>query len=111
MAKYQLVVLTNAAKGKDAEFNEWYDTQHIPDVLQIAGFTGAQRYKLQPAAGQTNWSYLAIYDVETDDPAKTMEAMQAHAAAGKMRMSDASDSATATVFFASPLGGKRSPGK
>ena len=111
MAKYQLVVLTNAAKGRDDEFNKWYDGQHVGDVLRIPGFTACQRFRLQPGSGQTAWSYLALYDVETDDPAKTMEAMQAHAMSGQMPMSDAADLSTATVFFASPLGGKVTAGK
>lgn len=106
MARYQLVVLTNAAPGKDAEFNAWYDNRHVQDVLAIPGFLGAQRFKLTPGSGQTNWSYLALYDIETDDPAKTMADMQAHAASGKMEMSDAADLSTATVFFASTLGPK-----
>ena len=106
MAKYQLVVLTNAAKGRDEEFNKWYDEQHVGDVLAIPGFSACQRYRLTPASGQTAWSYLALYDVETDDPAKMMAAMQTHAQSGKMPMSDAADLSTATVFFASPLGAK-----
>jgi hypothetical protein len=106
MARYQLVVLTNAAKGKDAEFNAWYDNTHVKDVLEIPGFLAAQRYKLAPGSGQTNWSYLALYEIETDDPAKTMADMQAHAASGKMAASDAADLSTATVFFASTLGPK-----
>ena len=106
MAKYQLVVLTNAAKGRDEEFNAWYDKTHVKDVLAIPGFTGCQRYKLNPASGQTNWGYLALYDVETDDPAKMMAAMAEAGASGRMEMSEAADLSTATVFFAQPLGPK-----
>lgn len=32
MAKYTFIVMTNSTAGKEAEFNEWYNQQHIPDV-------------------------------------------------------------------------------
>ena len=112
MAHYQLVVLTNAAAGRDEEFNAWYDGQHLPDVLSVPGFVSAQRFRLAPASGHTAWSYLAIYDVETDDPAKAMAELEARAASGQMAMSDAADLSNATVFFASALGPKvAAPGK
>jgi hypothetical protein len=104
MPRYQLIVLTNAAKGRDEEFNDWYDNQHLGDVLSVPGFVGAQRFRLDPAAGSTDWSYLAIYDMETDDPAKCMAELQAQGAAGKMVMSDAADLSNATVFYATALG-------
>lgn len=37
MARYKLVAFSNAAGGQDAEFNAWYDGQHMPDVLAIPG--------------------------------------------------------------------------
>ncbi len=104
MPRYQLIVLTNAVKGRDGEFNDWYDNRHLADVLSVPGFTGAQRFRLEPASGITDWSYLAIYDMETDDPAKCMADLQAKGAAGQMVMSDAADLSNATVFYASALG-------
>ena len=35
MSRYLFVVMTNSGEGKDAEFNRWYDNQHIPDVLRV----------------------------------------------------------------------------
>jgi len=32
------VVMTNPTTGKEAGFNEWYNTHHIPDVLNVPGF-------------------------------------------------------------------------
>jgi hypothetical protein len=104
MARHQLVVLTNAAPGRDAEFNEWYDQRHLQDVLAVPGMVSAQRFHLKPGMGHTAWSYLAIYDVETDDPAKVLAELQARA--GEMEMSSAADLSNATLFFASALGPK-----
>ena len=44
MAKYTFVVLTNPTSGKEAEYNKWYNDQHIPDVLNVPGFVAAQRF-------------------------------------------------------------------
>src|SRR5947207_10711654 len=71
MAKYTFVVLTNPTPGKDAEYNRWYNEQHIPDVLQASGFVCAQRFRLADTqmGGDTNnaYKYLALYEIETDD--------------------------------------------
>ena len=46
------LVFTNPVKGKEREFNEWYDTVHVPEVLGIPGVLSAQRFDVGvPAAG------------------------------------------------------------
>lgn len=51
------------------EFNDWYDTEHIPDRLVIDGFDRADRYVEVDAPG----NYLAVYQLDDmaalDDPA------------------------------------------
>ena len=66
MSRYVFVVLTNASGGRDDEFNEWYNNQHIPDVLKIPGFVAAQRFNIAGAQmdGATSpWRYLALYEL------------------------------------------------
>ena len=47
MAKYTFVVLSNSTTpAEEAEYNEWYNKIHIPDVLNVPGFVAAQRFKL-----------------------------------------------------------------
>lgn len=67
MAKWVMVVETNCAdKAKEAEFNEWYNKTHLPDVLKTPGFTRATRYEnINPSEGEPK--FLAIYEIETDD--------------------------------------------
>ena len=47
-------VLTNPTAGMEAEYNRWYDDQHIPDVLAVPGFVGVQRFKLSAVPGIPN---------------------------------------------------------
>ncbi len=46
MGGYLGVALTNPVEGKEQAFNEWYDNQHVPDLLAVPGCVAAQRYKL-----------------------------------------------------------------
>ncbi len=46
----------------EAEFNDWYDDEHIPVRMAVSGFTGAQRYK--HVSGP---SYLTVYDMVSTD--------------------------------------------
>jgi hypothetical protein len=74
MAKWLLVVETNCADAsREAEFNEWYDKTHLPDVLETPGFVRATRYEnTQPSKERAK--FLALYEVETDDIAKFQKA-------------------------------------
>jgi hypothetical protein len=66
MNKCMLLVLTNPIEGKEQEFNEWYTSQHIRDILKVGGVVAAQRFRF--LAGKGGFGYLALYELETDDP-------------------------------------------
>jgi hypothetical protein len=52
----------------EAEFNDWYDHEHIPARMAAPGFTGAQRYHSVEGP-----AYLAIYDMESAQALATPE--------------------------------------
>ncbi len=88
MQEWLLIVETNCNDEKrESEFNRWYDTIHIPDVVNdTPGFKKATRYVIRdPKKGKGK--YLAVYEIETDDIKKTMEAharvVQSKRAAGR----------------------------
>lgn len=95
MTKAVLVVMTNAqTPEQEADFNEWYDKVHLPDVLQTPGVVKATRYKL--AAGRPKegrGQYLALYEVETADPttvlAQIQETLQRREVEGSKSMHEA----------------------
>ena len=92
--KYTYVVLTNPVEGREAEYNEWYDNQHLSDVLQIPGMVGAQRFHAAPeliSSGEAKWHYLAIYDIETDNLNGVFAEMQRRAGTSVLPISDALD--------------------
>jgi hypothetical protein len=52
----------------EAEFNGWYDTEHIPLRMACPGFASAQRYRATASA-----SYLAVYEMGNAADLKTAE--------------------------------------
>jgi len=60
MAKGFLLVTMDPPPGLEDEFNDWYDTEHIPDRASIPGFETARRFVCI-----SGWpKYLAFYDLE-----------------------------------------------
>ena len=95
MAKYTFVVLSNpTTPGQEAEYNEWYNKIHIPDVLNVPGFVAAQRFTLADAQlgdGPHAHRYLALYEIETDDAKTTLKELQKRVGTADMVMSDGID--------------------
>ena len=99
MSRHTLVVMTNAADGKDAEFNAWYTDVHLPEVLEVEGFQSAQRFKVADAtfAGDSQYAYLALYEIETDDLQSALNALKD--AAKNMNMSATLDRSVGAWAF------------
>ena len=99
MAKHVLLVFSDPADGKEAEYNDWYDNIHLGEVIAIDGFVGAQRFKVSDVVPSvTSHKYLAIYELDIDDPAIAMKNLTE--ATPTMRMSDAFNAATAQICMA-----------
>ncbi len=76
MEKHILVVAINCSDpAREDEFNEWYDTIHLPDVLETPGFVRATRWE-HTDPKEKDAKFLALYDIETDDIQATMKALQ-----------------------------------
>ena len=52
----------NVAPEVDAEFNQWYDKEHIPALAAVPGVFSARRFR-----GTGNRKYVALYHLETPD--------------------------------------------
>lgn len=68
MIEAQLVVLTNAVDGRDADFNDWYSNIHARDTMRMRGGLAQQRFRfadeqVQDFGGAFPAKYLALYDV------------------------------------------------
>jgi hypothetical protein len=56
-----LLAITDIPAEIEAEFNEWYDTEHVPERLAVPGFRAAQRYRAIEGAP----AYQALYDLDS----------------------------------------------
>ena len=101
MADYKFVVLTNPVEGREDEYNAWYDDQHLNDVLKAPGFWRAQRFENADPLSDAppRYKYLAIYDFESDDLARTFETFFTLAGTDQMPISDAMDKDVSPIVY------------
>jgi hypothetical protein len=109
MRKYRMLVFSDPLKGGEKDYNDWYSGRHLADIVAMPGFTGAQRFKLQSVPlGRCANNYLAIYDMETDDPDAAVANMFSMRDTAAMPMSPAFDMASVNVYvfevLADPVG-------
>ena len=103
MAKALLVVLTNVKdSSQEAELNDWYDHDHLTDVLTTPGCTKASRYELHGPSAVGQAKYLALYEFETDAPSTIVPSLTAtlaeRGAAGHMVQHPALDLVGMSVY-------------
>jgi hypothetical protein len=110
MAKYTFIVMTNPVAGKEAEYNEWYNKHHIPDVLNVPGFVCAQRFRIADTQmdGEASkaYKYLALYEIETDDLAGVLKELRARGGTPEIVPSDAIDMKNVGTFIFTPVAEK-----
>ena len=61
----------NVAPEAEADFNAWYDEEHLPALARVPGTLAARRYRSTEANGDSH-RYVAIYHLES--PAVTQSA-------------------------------------
>jgi hypothetical protein len=71
MARHLLLVFSNPVDGREDEYNDWYTNHHLDEILDIEGFTQAQRFRLADAkmthdTPAAPYRYLALYEVDED---------------------------------------------
>lgn len=77
MPRAVVLVFTDCADpAREKEFNEWYDSTHVPDILEAPGFVGCTRYELMGNPGPGQGKYLAVYDVESNDLPSALAGLQ-----------------------------------
>jgi antibiotic biosynthesis monooxygenase (ABM) superfamily enzyme len=63
------LVFTDIDPKHEEEFNAWYNTEHLGDLLKLPGFLDAGRY----VAAKGGPKYLAIYELASADALKSPE--------------------------------------
>jgi antibiotic biosynthesis monooxygenase (ABM) superfamily enzyme len=50
---------------REKEFNDWYNHEHVPDVLKFKGAVSARRYKA--IIPEDRFQYVAVYEFENEE--------------------------------------------
>jgi len=70
---------------REAEFHRWYEEVHIPEVVALEGFVSGRRYAPVTDEGP----YVAIYEIDAEDPSTAFQALIEAIGAGRLQMTDA----------------------
>ncbi|MCB2077943.1 MAG: hypothetical protein KDE55_09635 [Novosphingobium sp.] len=105
MPKCKLVAMTTPLPGREDDYHDWYNNTHLPELVNLFSMQGAQRYQLvAKLMGDDTNQFLAIYDIECDDPMALLGQMGEAAQSGKMTPSDASDPGTTYTALFTEMG-------
>ncbi len=99
MARHVLIALGNPVKGKEKQFDEWYESQHMVDCLNVPGVVSARRYRIdQEMTGPVPYQFAAIYEIE-GDPTAVMKELGARVGTKLMTMSEALDTKSGAILL------------
>jgi hypothetical protein len=65
-ASFLLLVSMNVDAGREAEFNDWYDTEHLPGLRTVPGVQSGRRFLVTNADHRLT-KYLATYHVDAPE--------------------------------------------
>jgi len=89
--RYVYLVMSDPLPGREFDFNDGYQNMHMGDLVQLPGWTGAQRFRLVPDVTPRNIKplyrrgNLIIWDQEGTDLDKLRGDANAAIAGGKSR--------------------------
>ncbi|MDF3309672.1 hypothetical protein P3H15_32150 [Rhodococcus sp. T2V] len=97
MPKAELMVFSSpVSPEREADFNQWYDEVHTPDVLAVPGVIAASRLVAsdvqptpEPCPG--GHRHLVIYTIEAPDPQAVLAEILRRGRGGEWDMGDALD--------------------
>jgi hypothetical protein len=90
--RYVYMVMSDPMPGREFDFNDGYQNMHMGDLVQLPGWTGAQRFRLVPDVMPRNTQplyrrgNLIIWDQEGTDLNKLRSDANAAIAGGKSRL-------------------------
>jgi hypothetical protein len=58
-----LLMMTDIDPANEADFNRWYEEEHLDERMRIPGFINARRF----TALEGGPKYLALYDLESPE--------------------------------------------
>ena len=93
MAQGLMLAYSSAVPGREAEYEEWYEQVHVPDVrAAIPSVTAVHRYRrIDLSGGGGAPRFVAVYELGDADVATAAAQLGAAGAEGRLRMTDSID--------------------
>ena len=64
-----MIVMMDVDEGHEAEFDRWYNEEHLPERMEIPGYISARRFKLEEGdKGEGVLQYLCIWELQDASP-------------------------------------------
>ena len=82
---YFFLSFVNGQRGFEAEYDRWYLDHHLHEILAAPDFVAAQRFTLERALREDlvpAYRFLAIYELATDDLARSIAALESYLLSG-----------------------------
>ena len=57
----------NVAPEAEADFNAWYDEEHVPRLSAVPGCLSARRFRIASAMSEGKQRYLALYHLTSPE--------------------------------------------
>lgn len=103
MGKFLMVIPSSALPGRDQEYNDWYDNEHLGDVLKVPGIISGRRYNALPISpAPAPAKHLSIFELEADDPAAVLGEMMRRVQEGEISMTADIDPSTVQIWLFEP---------
>jgi hypothetical protein len=102
---YRMLVFSQPTAGNDVPYNDWYEHEHVSDVLRVSGFISGQRF--ERIAGSEDMMglppFLVEFELRSADLAATGSEIGARIRDGRTRMSPSFDGKRAIGLMISAI--------
>ena len=78
------IVAFNVPPTETAEFDEWYEQEHVPLLLRVPGWRGVRRYAVRSSSDGPPWTRLALHSLRDRDVLLAPERLVTQAATGRV---------------------------
>jgi hypothetical protein len=103
MVRYVLVVASSPVPGREAEYAEWYDTVHLPDVCKAKGVLNGRRLiALDSSPATPPGAQISTFDLDVEDPALVMAEIMERTRSGEFGSSSSVDPASVKIWYYKP---------
>lgn len=103
MVKYVLVVASSPKPGREAEYADWYDKVHLPDVCRATGVLNGRRLiALDSSPATPPGAQISVFDLDVDDPASVMAEITERTKSGDFGSSDSVDPQSVKIWYYKP---------